>query len=156
MRGEEPLHSEVEEGSMQRTRQADDERREQLRALLESRRREIQDKLRSLREGLPAEHEVKDAEEQSVDDFVQDVDFALMQMKSETLAKIDEALRRVERGTYGQCAECNAEIAAARLKALPFATLCRDCQEIEERRRDATRPPRAFESPLGLDEMEAR
>jgi DnaK suppressor protein len=142
---------------MRRTKQTgDDERSTLLRAMLESRRHEIHEKLRSLREGLPAEHEVKDAEEQSVDDFVQDVDFALMQMKSETLAKIDEALRRVERGTYGQCAECGEPIAAARLKALPFATLCRLCQEHEEHRRDATRAPRAFASPLGLDEMEAR
>ena len=54
--------------------------------MLEDRRREIHDKLRSLRESLPAEAaDVRDAEEQSVDDFVQEVDFALMQMKSETL-----------------------------------------------------------------------
>ena len=61
------------------------------------------EKLRSLRETLPVEAgEVRDAEEQSVDDFVQEVDFALMQMKSETLAKIDEAILRLEDGTYGR------------------------------------------------------
>lgn len=141
---------------MQRRQAHDAGRREALRQMLESRRREIQDNLRSLRESLPADHEVKDAEEQSVDDFVQDVDFTLMQMKSETLSKIDEALRRVDRGTYGQCAECSAPIAAARLRALPFATLCRDCQEREEHRRDAGRAPRAFGSPFALDETEAR
>jgi DnaK suppressor protein len=101
--------------------------------MLEDRRREIQDKLRSLRETLPTDATtVKDAEEQSVDDFVQEMDFALMQMKAESLGKIDEAIRRLEAGVYGECAECGTEIAAARLKALPFATLCVSCQEREE------------------------
>lgn len=104
-----------------------------LRALLEDRRRELKSKLRSLRETLPAEVlEVRDAEEQSVDDLVQDMDFALMQMKSETLARIDEALRRLEAGSYGQCGDCGAEISAARLEALPFAERCRTCQERTE------------------------
>jgi DnaK suppressor protein len=114
---------------------ADRERYEVLKAMLEDRRREIQQKLRSLRESLPAEAtEVKDVEEQSVDDFIQEVDFALMQMKSETLSKIDEAIQRLEGGSYGTCAECRTEISAARLKALPFAGLCRACQEREESR----------------------
>ena len=80
----------------------DHERYDELRAMLEERRQEIQKKLRSLRETLPADNDdVKDTEEQSVDDFVQEVDFALMQMKSQTLAKIDEAVRRLEKGRYG-------------------------------------------------------
>jgi DnaK suppressor protein len=108
------------------------ERHEVLKKMLEERRREIQEKLRSLRDTLPLTAQVKDAEEQSVDDFVQEVDFALMQMKSETLSKIDEAILRLEQGTYGMCADCSKEISEARLKALPFASLCRDCQEQEE------------------------
>jgi DnaK suppressor protein len=110
-------------------------RYEVLRSMLEDRRREIHEKLRTLRETLPAEiAEVKDAEEQSVADFVQEIDFTLMQMKSETLAKIDDALRRVENGSYGTCADCLEPISEARLKALPFADLCRDCQEAQELR----------------------
>jgi len=116
------------------------ERYEVLRAMLESRRREIHDKLRSLRESLPAEAaDVRDVEEQSVDDFVQEVDFALMEMKSETLRQIDEAIRRLEAGSYGHCVECSQEIAAPRLKALPFARLCRECQEQQEERSAAER-----------------
>jgi DnaK suppressor protein len=109
------------------------ERYEMLKAMLEDRRREIQDKLRSMRESLPAESlEVRDAEEQSVNDFVQDIDFALMQMKAESLRKMDEALLRLEDGTYGSCTECSAEIGAARLKAVPFADRCIACQEQAE------------------------
>jgi DnaK suppressor protein len=102
-------------------------------AMLEDRRRELSAKLRSIRETLPEEvRQVKDAEEQSMADIVQEVDFALMQMKSETLAKIDDAIVRLKQGRYGLCLECGHEIAAARLKAVPFADLCRDCQQHQE------------------------
>jgi DnaK suppressor protein len=109
------------------------ERYELLLSMLHDRRRDLHEKLRSLRESLPAETaDVKDTEEQSVDDFVQEVDIALMQMKSQTLERIDDAIHRLENGTYGVCVECGAEIAAGRLKALPFAELCRTCQERRE------------------------
>jgi len=45
------------------------------------------------------------------------------------LLRIDEALRRLEEGTYGICQDCDREIPAPRLKALPFATRCREDQE---------------------------
>ena len=125
------------------------ERYEVLKRMLEDRRLEIHEKLRSLRETHPVEAAVvKDAEEQSVDDFVQEVDFALMEMKSETLKKIDEALRRLEHGTYGICGECGAEIAEPRLAALPFAALCRSCQEQAESREADGHEARGFEGPL--------
>jgi DnaK suppressor protein len=113
------------------------ERHRILKAMLEARRDEIQSKLRSRREELPAEvAEVKDPEEQSVHDFVQDVELALMEMQSETLQKIDDALRRLEEGTYGTCAECRNEITEARLRAVPFASLCISCQEQAEEREE--------------------
>jgi DnaK suppressor protein len=117
-----------------------------LKGMLEDRRREIHEKLRSLRDSIPVDTpDVRDAEEQSVDDFVQEVDLALMEMKSETLKKIDQAILRLEEGTYGRCQECDAEIAAPRLRALPFAALCRDCQEEAESLVRARREARAFE-----------
>jgi len=117
-----------------------------LKGMLEDRRREIHEKLRSLREQIPVDApDVKDAEEQSVDDFVQEVDLALMQMKSETLKKIDQAILRLEEGTYGRCEECDVEIPAARLRALPFAALCRDCQAEAESVVRAEREAKAFE-----------
>ena len=116
-----------------------------LKGMLEDRRRELHEKLRSLREALPAaSHDVRDAEEQSVDEFVQEVDLALMQMKSDTLKKIDAAILRLEDGSYGRCDECEQEIAAARLRALPFAVLCRDCQEQAEDRVHYEREAKAF------------
>ena len=126
--------------TIERERRNDPLRRERyqvLKDMLESRRGEIQDKLRTLRETLPNEiTNVRDAEEQSVHDFVQDVELALMEMKSETLHKIDDALRRLEEGTYGTCAECGNEISEARLRAVPFADLCIACQEMAEEREE--------------------
>jgi DnaK suppressor protein len=117
-----------------------------LKGMLEDRRREIHEKLRSLREQIPVDApDVKDAEEQSVDDFVQEVDLALMQMKSETLKKIDQAISRLEEGTYGRCQECDLEIPPPRLRALPFAALCRECQEEAESTVRAEREAKAFE-----------
>jgi DnaK suppressor protein len=123
-----------------------DERYLTLKALLEERRLEMQQKLRSLRETMPLEAgEVRDAEEQSVDDFVHEVDVALMEMKSETLQRIDAAIQRLEAGRYGRCEECDQEIAEARLQALPFAATCRECQEARESRVEQAREARAFE-----------
>ena len=114
---------------------AHNERHQALKGMLEERRQEILDKLRTIREAMPDQRlDVQDAEEQAVTDFAKDMEFALVQMKADTLSRIDEAMRRLEAGTYGECAECGTEIPAARLKALPFAVLCRDCQAQEEMR----------------------
>jgi DnaK suppressor protein len=117
-----------------------------LKGMLEDRRREIHEKLRSLREAIPldAHHDVRDAEEQSVDDFVQEDDLALMQMKTETLKKSDQAILRLEDGSYGRCQECEQEIVEARLRALPFAVKCRDCQEQAENQVHYEREAKAF------------
>ena len=111
------------------------QRFESLKEMLEERRQEIVEKLRTIREAMPDQRlDVQDAEEQAVTDFAKDMEFALVQMKADTLNRIDEALRRLDAETYGTCAECGTDIAAARLKALPFAVLCLDCQEREENR----------------------
>ena len=39
----------------------------------------------------------------------------------------EQALRRIDEGVYGRCASCGTEIGAARLQALPDASLCIDC-----------------------------
>jgi len=111
----------------------DRERHDGLRRMLEERRTEIHQKLRAIREEMPSyQDEVRDAEEQSVTDFAQEMEFALMEIKAQTLIRVDEALMRVDQGTYGTCDECDKDIAEARLKAVPFALLCIECQEREE------------------------
>ena len=53
-------------------------------------------------------------------------------MKAETLTKINDALHRLEEGAYGYCADCGGEISDKRLRALPFAVRCKDCEEGRE------------------------
>jgi RNA polymerase-binding transcription factor len=140
----------TKEGSMTRKQSGDRKRYEVLSRMLTDRQDEIRNKLRSLREALPAEvSDVKDTEEQSMEDFVRGMDYALMEMESETLRRIDEAMLRLDGGTYGLCSDCGGRIAEARLEALPFAVTCRDCQEQEEGQtaaRAAGDPPREIET----------
>jgi DnaK suppressor protein len=49
------------------------------------------------------------------------------------IREIEAALRRIEEGSYGACVECGDTIAAGRLKALPYASLCIQCQENREK-----------------------
>jgi RNA polymerase-binding protein DksA len=49
------------------------------------------------------------------------------------LASIDEALARIDAGTYGKCARCGEPIAEERLAALPYAAKCIECKRLEER-----------------------
>src|SRR5262249_41691696 len=111
----------------------------ELKQMLEGRRREIQaegaGKMRGVREEGTwggKMNEVLDAVESAEADIQEDLEFALVQMKSETLNKINDALIRLEQGTYGNCYECGDEIAEKRLRALPFAVRCKDCEEARE------------------------
>ena len=110
--------------------------RVRLRKMLEERRRElaraVQNKIRDGRSNGSTELGVIDDAENSEVDIQQDIGFALVQMKSETLHRIDAALRRLEDGTYGQCLECGNEIPNTRLRALPFAVRCKVCEEARE------------------------
>jgi DnaK suppressor protein len=114
------------------------ERYSELRRILEERRREmvseVQGKIRDVRtEGAETQvNGVVDAAETSDADIQDDIEFALIQMKAETLSKIDEALARLEEGSYGYCFECGEEISERRLRALPFAVRCKDCEEARE------------------------
>jgi RNA polymerase-binding transcription factor len=54
---------------------------------------------------------------------------SLIERAEDRLRLIDEALARVNSGSYGICAECGEDIPVERLKALPFALFCVDCQE---------------------------
>ncbi len=93
---------------------------------------EVQGKIRDVRAESGKERDVLDQGESSEVDIQEDIEFALIQMKSETLNKINEALRRLDEGTYGNCFECGDEIAQPRLRALPFAVRCKDCEEARE------------------------
>src|SRR5438128_8087858 len=110
----------------------------ELKHMLEGRRRELQAEVQGKMRDVRATGEVTklaevfDAVESSEADIQEDIELALIQMKSETLSKIDDALARLEQGNYGNCFECGEEIAEKRLRALPFAVRCKDCEEAKE------------------------
>jgi DnaK suppressor protein len=93
---------------------------------------EVHGRIRDARTDSTTGCQVLDEGESSEVDIQDDIEFALIQMKSETLNRIDTALRRINDGTYGGCFECGGEIAEARLRALPFAMRCKDCEEAHE------------------------
>lgn len=70
--------------------------------------------------------------DQATDDY--DRDFSLGRATSEQklLFLIDEAIKRVEDGTYGSCLECGRQIAKKRLSVLPYSELCIECQKSTE------------------------
>ena len=111
----------------------------ELKQMLDGRRREIQAEVQGKMRGVREEgtwggklNEVLDAVESAEADIQEEIEFALVQMKSETLNKINDALARLEQGDYGDCYDCGEEIAEKRLRALPFAVRCKDCEEARE------------------------
>jgi DnaK suppressor protein len=107
--------------------------------MLEERRRELQAEVQGKMRGVREEgtwggklNEVLDTVESSEADIQEDIEFALIQMKSETLNKVNDALVRLDHGSYGNCFDCGEEIGEKRLRALPFAVRCKDCEEARE------------------------
>jgi DnaK suppressor protein len=68
-----------------------------------------------------------------------ELDMILTDREKRKLHQIDDALDRIGEGTYGQCDECGVKIPKARLKVLPFAKFCVECQEKNEREEKYTR-----------------
>ncbi len=69
----------------------------------------------------------------SVVDLSEDISLKQLNTHRENLQRIDEALRKLQEGTYGICEDCGEEITEERLKILPFAIYCIDCQEQREK-----------------------
>src|SRR4026207_2110003 len=140
--------------AISRTRDAE------LKQMLDDRRREIQAEVQGKMRGVREEgswggklNEVLDAVESAEADIQDELEFALVQTKSETLNKINDALGRLEQGNYGNCFDCGEEIAEKRLRALPFAVRCKDCEEArgDAEQRERAAPRRGGTSSLFLD-----
>ena len=120
-------------------------RHSKLKRTLEGRRLEIiaevKGKMRDVRAAgavVPSQG-VRDEVESSEADIQDDIEFALLQIKTENLGKVEEALLGFEAGSYGYCDECVEEISEQRLRALPFAVRCKNCEEAREGARDRER-----------------
>ena len=136
-------------------------RRAELKRSLEDRRRQLvmtlHDRLREVRtehgsnmmRGGPSDGEAPDI------DIEEDIELAVIQMRAETLGRIDEAIARLDAGVYGQCSSCGEEIATSRLRALPFAVRCRECEEQDEAERGRARMGEGRRHPFFMDRNNA-
>lgn len=111
-------------------------RAQNIRQLLEQRKRQLTAEMQGMirdvrREGRTAR--AADEQDEAEADTRSDIDLAVIQLKSETVARIDAALRRLDQGGHGDCVECGEKISIERLTALPFALRCRDCEESREK-----------------------
>ena len=66
------------------------------------------------------------------DAFEQELTLGLIENEEDELLAIDDALEKVRDGTYGECEECGRQISIARLRAIPYASLCIRCKRLEE------------------------
>lgn len=123
-----------------------------LKQMLEQRRDEVQaevdERMRKLRSDGAARPTRQTELDTAEPDFQEDIELALIQMKSELISKITKALGRLEDGDYGTCASCDEPIAEKRLRAMPFAVRCTSCQETykttERRERHSQRHTHLF------------
>ncbi len=90
--------------------------------------------------------------DQGTDNFDRELALNLASSRQESLYDIEDAIRRVDDGTYGACESCGGAIERPRLKALPFAKKCMACQNAAERGRSRYRP---FGGTLPLQQLAA-
>lgn len=114
-------------------------REELLRAMLEQHRVSLKDEvhggLRRVRADVSERAlDSQDNVELADNDLQDELRLSLIQMKAETLDRIEEALACLEEGRYGNCHVCDEPISAARLEALPFAVRCTSCEARREAR----------------------
>jgi len=84
--------------------------------------------------------------DQAAVDIDQSMRWRLRNREAFYIKKIDEALKRIEDGSFGECEACGEDIEIKRLEARPTATLCVSCKEEQERKEDLTASGRAFKS----------
>ena len=75
---------------------------------------------------------VKDVADQSVKDVSQEIEYRLSERASQVVADIDQALLRIDEGSYGVCARCGRDIPERRLDAVPTARYDAECQSLIE------------------------
>lgn len=115
-----------------------DKRKELLRKILLKKREEVVKEITDqLGHQLDQDLQVKidsalDVGDQSLLNLAEGIDISLLEMRNRIRKDIDDALNRLDEGTYGICIDCGEEISEGRLKVVPFATHCVRCQERNE------------------------
>lgn len=110
-----------------------DERFEQVRKMLLEQKREILKKIGGKKVQLVSQG--GDFIDVATDSLEHELNYIFEERDRERLQHIDEALKRIKEGMYGECDECGEDIELERLLALPFTRLCLDCKAKQERQK---------------------
>jgi len=116
--------------------------------------RGIRDDLKQGREGQ--KDDGRDTYDVASEERDREISYLLTDRDRSKLQSVDQALERIEEGTYGICESCDGEITAERLKVMPFTRLCVQCQserEVEAKRNRRAEDLSAFRR-LGTNDVE--
>ena len=102
--------------------------------LLEEKQKVMNNSRRNLDDIKVDVDDLPDETDLAASEVSQTLAFKLRDRERLLLSKIDEALAKIEEGTFGTCEECEEPIEPKRLEARPVSTLCIACKEREEHR----------------------
>ena len=125
-------------------------------AMVDSMAGVAQGTLRSRAEGSEASAFGMHQADAGSDAYDRDFALSLLSQEQDALYEIDEALKRIELGTYGKCEMSGKPIPRARLEAIPFARFTVECQSQLEKQSKASRVRQSVTSLFGLTEEETR
>lgn len=125
-------------------------------AMVDSMAGVAQGTLRSRAEGSEASAFGMHQADAGSDAYDRDFALSLLSQEQDALYEIDEALKRIELGTYGKCEMSGKPIPRARLEAIPFARFTVECQSQLEKQSKASRVRQSVTSLFGLTEEESR
>jgi RNA polymerase-binding transcription factor DksA len=123
-------------------------------AMVDSMAGVAQDTLRSRAEGSEASAFGMHQADAGSDAYDRDFALSLLSQEQDALYEIDQALKRIELGTYGICEMSGRQIPRARLEAIPFARFTVECQSQLEKQSKASRVRQSVTSLFGLTEDE--
>ena len=108
---------------------------EKYRRLLEQKKSELSDELAKARdaEEETTEEATQDIADKAVSSYTREFLYSLTDGERTVLLRIDEALNRIDDGTYGYCLNCGVQMSDKRLAAVPWTPHCVDCQELAEK-----------------------
>ena len=70
----------------------------------------------------------------AADTYEREMSMNIVSSEQEVLYQIDDALKRIDDGSFGICQQCNKPIVMSRLKAVPYASMCIACQRVKEQK----------------------
>ncbi|HKP02173.1 MAG TPA: TraR/DksA C4-type zinc finger protein [Chthoniobacterales bacterium] len=124
-------------------------------AMVDSMAGVAKDNLRSRAEGSEASAFGMHQADAGSDAYDRDFALSLLSQEQDALYEIDQALKRIELGTYGICEMSGKQISHARLEAIPFARFTVECQSQLEKQNKASRVRQSVTSLFGLTDEES-